>query len=64
MEILENIVSQQIVQKLGWTLVNFLQQGVAVAILLAIVLRLLKKSTASMRYLAACIAMGVIVLRN
>lgn len=61
-ESFQNIVSQQIVQRLGWTLVHFLWQGVAVAVLFAVALKLLKKSTANIRYLLACVAMGVIVL--
>ena len=61
MELFESIISQQIVQRLGWTLIHFLWQGATVAILLAVMLRLLKKSTANMRYLAAFIAMAVIV---
>ncbi len=60
-ESFQNIVSQQIVQRLGWTLIHFLWQGTAVAVLLAVVLRLLKKSTANMRYLVTFMAMALIV---
>jgi len=62
MDILENILSQQIIQRLGWTLVHFVWQAAAVALLLAILLRLLRKSTAHLRYIIACIALALIVL--
>lgn len=62
MIVLENILSQEIVQKLGWTLLHFIWQATAVALLLAILLRLLRKSTASLRYIIACLALGLIVL--
>ncbi|MFA6187054.1 MAG: M56 family metallopeptidase [Phycisphaerae bacterium] len=62
MEILESILSQQIVEKLGWVLIHFVWQGIAVAILAAAVLRLLKKASSNIRYLVACIALAVVVL--
>jgi len=60
--VLENILSQEIVQKLGWTLLHFVWQAAAVALLLGILLALLRKSSASMRYIIACAAMGLIIL--
>ena len=59
---LENILSQEIVQKLGWTLLHFVWQAAAVALLLGILLALLRKSSANMRYIVACAALGLIVL--
>lgn len=61
-QMLENIFSQELVQRLGWTLVHFLWQGAAVAILLAVALRLLRKASADARYCLACAALGLIVL--
>ncbi|MHC4558377.1 MAG: M56 family metallopeptidase [Planctomycetota bacterium] len=59
---LENILSQEIVQKLGWVLLHFVWQAAAVALLLAILLRILRKSTANLRYIISCLALGLIVL--
>ena len=59
---LENILSQEIVQKLGWTLLHFIWQAAAVALLLTILLAVLRKSSANLRYIVACAALGLIVL--
>ncbi len=59
---LENILSQEIVQKLGWTLLHFVWQATAVALLAAILLAGLRKAAAGIRYIIACTAMGLIVL--
>jgi beta-lactamase regulating signal transducer with metallopeptidase domain/type II secretory pathway component GspD/PulD (secretin) len=60
--VLQNILSQEIVQKLGWTLLHFVWQAAAVALLLGILLAILRKSSAGVRYIIACVAMGLIVL--
>ncbi len=62
MIILEDILSQEIIQKLGWTLVHFIWQAAVIAILVAILLKVLRKSTANLRYIFACLALGLIVL--
>jgi ankyrin repeat protein/type II secretory pathway component GspD/PulD (secretin)/beta-lactamase regulating signal transducer with metallopeptidase domain len=59
---LENILSQEIVQKLGWTLLHFIWQATAAALLLGILLAVLRKSSANLRYIVACAALGLIVL--
>ena len=59
---LENILSQEIVQKMGWTLLHFVWQAATVALLLGILLALLRKSSANLRYIVACAALGLIVL--
>jgi len=59
---LQNILSPEIVQKLGWTLLHFLWQAAAVALLLAILLAVLRKSTANVRYIIACSALALLVL--
>jgi len=59
---LENILSQEIVQKLGWTLLHFVWQAAAAALLLGILLAVLRKSSANLRYILACAALGLIVL--
>ena len=62
MDILENILSEEIIQRLGWTLVHFVWQATVVALILAIVLRLLRRYSVNLRYIIACIALAVIVL--
>ena len=59
---LQNIFQEEIVQRLGWTLVHFVWQATVVAVILAIVLRLLRKYSANLRYLIACLALILIVL--
>ncbi|MHC4456676.1 MAG: M56 family metallopeptidase [Planctomycetota bacterium] len=62
MAMLEDIFAQEAVQELGWTLVHFVWQGTVVALFLAILLRVLRKSAANLRYIICCLALGVIVL--
>jgi protein involved in polysaccharide export with SLBB domain/beta-lactamase regulating signal transducer with metallopeptidase domain len=51
-----------IVQRLGWTLVHSLWQGVIIAAALAGLLRLLKRAPANFRYIASCCAMAMLLL--
>ena len=62
METLQNIFQAEIIQRLGWTLVHFVWQAIAIGMILAIVLKLLHKSSANLRYLIACMALALIVL--
>ncbi len=62
MQTLQNILETQTVQKLGWTLVHFTWQAAAVAVVLAIVMRWMRKSSSNLRYMAACGALILIVL--
>ncbi|MHC4702085.1 MAG: M56 family metallopeptidase, partial [Planctomycetota bacterium] len=62
MTALENILSQEIVQRLGWTLVHFVWQASAVALLLAALMAILRKASANLRYTVACLALALIVL--
>ncbi len=62
MAALENILSPQVIQKIGWTLLHFVWQAAVVALLLTIFLRALRKSAANIRYIIACSALGLIVL--
>src|SRR5688500_547273 len=54
MSILDILPTQTFIQALGWTLLHFVWQGAALAILLAIVNSLLKRATANVRYTVAC----------
>lgn len=58
---LENLLAPQVTERIGWTLVHFVWQAAAVALLLAVVLRLLRKRSASARYIVSCLALGLIV---
>ena len=62
MDILENILSQEVVQKLGWTLLHSLWQGGIVVLLLAVLLRIFQKSSANLRYVISCLGLTLIVL--
>lgn len=59
---LENLLSQGDVERLGWMLVHFLWQAAGVAMLLAVFLRLLRQSSANIRYLTACAALALMVV--
>ena len=54
--------SQTMVQGVGWTLLHFLWQGLVIAALLAIGLRLLRRGPAQYRYLAGCAALLLMAL--
>jgi len=62
MDMLENILSQEVVYKLGLSLLHSLWQGGMVALLLVVFLRVLRKSSANLRYIIACLGLAVIVL--
>ncbi|MGE5611279.1 MAG: carboxypeptidase regulatory-like domain-containing protein [Bacillota bacterium] len=55
--LMQQSFDQTAVESLGWALVHFLWQGAAVALVLAILLTLLRRSSALARYLAACLAL-------
>ena len=62
MTALESILSQEIIQRLGWTLLHFVWQAATTALLLAILLSALRKASANLRYTISCLALGLIVL--
>src|SRR5437870_13292568 len=59
---LELLLGKPIFQALGWTLIHFIWEGVVVAMLYASVSVLLRRSTANVRYAAACIAMVLMLI--
>ncbi len=61
MPLLENLFSHGAVERLGWMLVHFLWQAVAVALLLAVLLKLLRRASANLRYLVACGTLALMV---
>lgn len=61
MPLLENLFSHGAVERLGWMLVHFLWQAIAVAILLAVLLKLLRRASANLRYVVACGTLALMV---
>jgi beta-lactamase regulating signal transducer with metallopeptidase domain len=61
MSLLENLLAPGTIERLGWMLVHVLWQATAVAILLAVFLRLLHKASANVRYWTACAALALMV---
>jgi hypothetical protein len=61
METMQNIFQAALTQKIGWTLVHFVWQAFAIALLLAILLKLLRKSSVHLRYLIACGGLALMV---
>ncbi len=59
---LQHLFQTPIVQRLGLTLVHSLWQGIAVAIVLAMALPVLRRAAANTRYLFCCGAMLIMVL--
>lgn len=62
MPLLENLLSPGTIERLGWMLVHFLWQAAAVALLLAVLQRLLRRAGANARYAAACGALVLMVV--
>ncbi len=61
MATLETLLSQQMVERLGWTLIHFVWQAATVALLLAVALRCLRRSSSNVRYVVSCLALVLIV---
>ncbi|WP_020533621.1 M56 family metallopeptidase [Flexithrix dorotheae] len=57
MKILENFVSEEIINALGWTLLHSLWQGAIVALLLGLIMIFLNKQSSTVRYFVSCIAL-------
>ncbi|MHC4185016.1 MAG: M56 family metallopeptidase [Planctomycetota bacterium] len=49
-------------ERIGWTLIHFLWQGVVLAAMLAVELVLFRKSRAGIRYIAACVTLALMAL--
>src|SRR6185295_13084163 len=54
---MNSIPTMPLVEALSWTLIHFIWQGAAVALLLAITRKALRHRSANLRYLAACLGM-------
>jgi len=62
MTLFEDLISMELTARLGWTLLHFTWQATVLAILLALVLRLLQNASAHLRYGAACLVLALIAL--
>ena len=58
---IDNFLSQEIVQKIGWTLLHFIWQATVFALVLAVLQRLLRRFSANLRYIVACMALLAVV---
>ncbi|EEF59678.1 M56 family metallopeptidase [Pedosphaera parvula] len=50
-----------LIECLGWTLLHFLWEGLVIALVLAIAMRVLRRASASSRYVAGCLALMMMV---
>ncbi len=62
MNAMNHILWQEITARLGWTLIHSLWQVAVIGAVLAILLRLLRRASASLRYLFASVALLLIAL--
>ncbi|MBN2589464.1 MAG: M48 family metalloprotease, partial [Sedimentisphaerales bacterium] len=58
---IENFISYEVVQKIGWVLLHFIWQAAAVAFVLTFALRIMRRFSANTRYIAACFALLIVV---
>ncbi len=61
-EALAGVLTPTAVQALGWMLLHFLWQGAAVALVVAALLRLTRRSSPPLRYAIACAGLSLMVL--
>ncbi len=62
MNVIEIIESHFLIHRMGWVLVYFIPQGIAVAVALFLALAMLRRHTAAARYAAACTAFLLMIL--
>lgn len=60
MSSLESLLAQPLVNAVGWALVHFVWHGAAVAAVVAVLLAVLRRASANVRYLVACVALLVL----
>ena len=61
MDTLTTLLSEQTIERIGWVLIHFLWQGIAVMLLSWCVLKTLRKASANARYIAACASLVLMV---
>ncbi len=62
MTALTDVLTPAAVQTLGWTLLHFLWQGTAVALMVATLLWLTKASSSTLRYALACVGLALMMV--
>lgn len=58
MSAIQHAWSHPLSEVVGWSLVHFVWQGAAIAIIVGVVLRVMRRSSANARYVAACFALA------
>ena len=61
MSVIEPLLRQPAAQAIGWALLHFLWQGTLVAGIAAVLLSMLRRSAADVRYVVASIALAVML---
>ena len=61
MTAIEQIFTQPWAQRLGWSLLHFLWQGLVIAALLTVAMTTLRRRSADLRYAVACMALAAMV---
>ena len=61
MDTLTTFLSEQTIERIGWVLIHFLWQGIAVMLLSWCGLKTLRKASANARYIAACASLLLMV---
>ncbi len=56
------LFSNEVAQRIGWALIHFLWQGLAVTVLLMLTLQLLRRRSAQARWLVSCAALGLMAV--
>ena len=64
MNALELFLSQPMVLRLGWTLVHFIWQATLIAVIVAIVLKCVKKQASTLRYAIASLSLVMVVVAS
>ena len=62
MNALTELFSNSVAQRIGWSLIHFLWQGAAVALVLAVMLALLRHRSAQLRWALSCAALALMSL--
>ena len=59
---IENFISYEVVQKIGWVLLHLFWQAAVIAMVLAVLLRIMRRFSANLRYIVACLTLLIIVV--
>jgi prepilin-type processing-associated H-X9-DG protein len=59
---IENFISYEVVQKIGWVLLHFIWQAAVIAMVMAVILRIMRRFSANLRYIVACLTLLIIVV--